>query len=79
MSELKIGFVGLGDQGAPMAEAIADAGGSKKRCVQDQLSSTMAPAIQPRMNTSAHSSPNRGSSISMHPLVVGDKARSREC
>ncbi|MEA3173579.1 MAG: hypothetical protein QOF42_990 [Gammaproteobacteria bacterium] len=26
MSELKIGFVGLGDQGAPMAEAIADAG-----------------------------------------------------
>jgi 3-hydroxyisobutyrate dehydrogenase-like beta-hydroxyacid dehydrogenase len=26
MSELKIGFVGLGDQGAPMAEAISDAG-----------------------------------------------------
>ena len=26
MSELKIGFVGLGDQGAPMAEAISQAG-----------------------------------------------------
>jgi 3-hydroxyisobutyrate dehydrogenase-like beta-hydroxyacid dehydrogenase len=26
MSELKIGFVGLGDQGAPMAESISDAG-----------------------------------------------------
>src|SRR6202042_3003759 len=26
MSELKIGFVGLGDQGAPMAEAISEAG-----------------------------------------------------
>jgi 3-hydroxyisobutyrate dehydrogenase-like beta-hydroxyacid dehydrogenase len=26
MSELKIGFVGLGDQGAPMAEAISNAG-----------------------------------------------------
>jgi len=26
MSKLKIGFVGLGDQGAPMAEAISDAG-----------------------------------------------------
>jgi 3-hydroxyisobutyrate dehydrogenase-like beta-hydroxyacid dehydrogenase len=26
MSQLKIGFVGLGDQGAPMAEAISDAG-----------------------------------------------------
>src|SRR5271154_1313750 len=26
MSELKIGFVGLGDQGVPMAEAISDAG-----------------------------------------------------
>jgi len=26
MSELKIGFTGLGDQGAPMAEAISDAG-----------------------------------------------------
>jgi 3-hydroxyisobutyrate dehydrogenase-like beta-hydroxyacid dehydrogenase len=26
MSELKIGFVGLGDQGGPMAEAISDAG-----------------------------------------------------
>jgi 3-hydroxyisobutyrate dehydrogenase-like beta-hydroxyacid dehydrogenase len=26
MSDLKIGFVGLGDQGAPMAEAISDAG-----------------------------------------------------
>jgi 3-hydroxyisobutyrate dehydrogenase-like beta-hydroxyacid dehydrogenase len=26
MSEPKIGFVGLGDQGAPMAEAISDAG-----------------------------------------------------
>jgi 3-hydroxyisobutyrate dehydrogenase-like beta-hydroxyacid dehydrogenase len=26
MSELKIGFVGLGDQGAPMAEAISDSG-----------------------------------------------------
>src|ERR1700686_3715357 len=26
MSELKIGFVGLGDQGAPVAEAISDAG-----------------------------------------------------
>lgn len=26
MSELKICFVGLGDQGAPMAEAISDAG-----------------------------------------------------
>jgi NAD binding domain of 6-phosphogluconate dehydrogenase len=26
MSELKIGFVGLGNQGAPMAEAISDAG-----------------------------------------------------
>src|ERR1700692_3855896 len=26
MSGLKIGFVGLGDQGAPMAEAIAEAG-----------------------------------------------------
>jgi 3-hydroxyisobutyrate dehydrogenase-like beta-hydroxyacid dehydrogenase len=26
MSELKVGFVGLGDQGAPMAEAISDAG-----------------------------------------------------
>jgi hypothetical protein len=25
MSELKIGLVGLGDQGAPMAEAISDA------------------------------------------------------
>jgi hypothetical protein len=26
MFELKIGFVGLGDQGTPMAEAISDAG-----------------------------------------------------
>src|ERR1700756_1526996 len=26
MSELKIGFIGLGDQGAPMAEAISEAG-----------------------------------------------------
>jgi 6-phosphogluconate dehydrogenase (decarboxylating) len=26
MSELKIGFVGIGDQGAPMAEAISEAG-----------------------------------------------------
>ena len=26
MSQLKIGFVGLGDQGAPMAEAISEAG-----------------------------------------------------
>jgi hypothetical protein len=26
MSKLKVGFVGLGDQGAPMAEAIYDAG-----------------------------------------------------
>src|ERR1700689_1303370 len=26
MSQLKIGIVGLGDQGAPMAEAISDAG-----------------------------------------------------
>jgi phosphoglycerate dehydrogenase-like enzyme len=26
MSDLKIGFVGLGDQGTPMAEAISDAG-----------------------------------------------------
>src|SRR5690348_2961083 len=26
MSDLKIGFVGLGDQGAPMAQAISDAG-----------------------------------------------------
>jgi 3-hydroxyisobutyrate dehydrogenase-like beta-hydroxyacid dehydrogenase len=26
MSELKIGFIGLGDQGAPMAEAISERG-----------------------------------------------------
>ena len=26
MSSLKVGFVGLGDQGAPMAEAISEAG-----------------------------------------------------
>ena len=77
MSELRIGFVGLGDQGAPMAEAISDAGFELH--VWARRPQFLAPGgIQPRTNTSAHSSPNQGSSISMHPLVVGDQARSRE-